>query len=66
MKKKRTVASLWDGESLKCTFRRMGDENMLELWNEVCQIASTINFSDEEDSLVWQFSNGTYSVQSTE
>jgi hypothetical protein len=43
----------------------MGDETMLELWDEVCQIASTISFTEEEDSMVWQFSsNGRYSVQS--
>lgn len=60
-----SVASLWDGVNLKCTFRRTGDIHMMELWEEVCQIASTISFSEEEDSLIWQFtSNGVYSVQS--
>jgi hypothetical protein len=29
----------------------MGDERLLEL----CQLASTIVFKDEEDSLVWQY-----------
>jgi hypothetical protein len=63
--KNKSVASLWDGTDLKCSFSRMGDENMLELWEEVCQIASTINYSDEEDSMVWQFSsNGRFNVQS--
>jgi hypothetical protein len=39
--------------------------HMLELWEEVCQIASTIIFSEEEDSMIWQFSsNGIYNVQS--
>lgn len=38
---------------------------MLELWEEVCQIASTISYKDEEDSMIWQFSsNGKFSVQS--
>ena len=38
---------------------------MLNLWDEVCKLASTINFSNEEDFLVWQFSSkGIYSVQS--
>jgi hypothetical protein len=45
------VASLWDGEALKCTFSRIDDERLLEL----CQLASTIVFKDEEDSLVWQY-----------
>jgi hypothetical protein len=35
------------------------------MWLEVMQIASTINFSGEEDSMIWQFSsNGVYSSQS--
>jgi hypothetical protein len=43
----------------------MADNNMLELWDEVCQIASTISFSEEEDTMVWQFSSkGIYNVQS--
>ena len=45
--KNMTVANLWDGSEIKCTFSRMGDENMLELWDEVCQIASTISYSNE-------------------
>lgn len=44
------MASLWDGSSLKCTFRRMGDERMMEMWEEVVQIASTIKFNDSEES----------------
>jgi len=63
--KNKSVASLWDGVNLKCTFRRMGDHNMLELWDEVCQIASTISFSEEEDTMMWQFSSkGVYNVLS--
>jgi hypothetical protein len=63
--KNKSVASLWDGTDLKCSFSRTGDENMLVLREEVCQIASTINYSDEEDSMIWQFSSdGRFSVQS--
>lgn len=64
-KKNKSVAELWDGANLKCTFRRSGDIHMLELWDEVCQLASTITFSDEEDTMIWQFSsNGVFNVQS--
>jgi hypothetical protein len=56
------VANLWDGTDL--TFSRTGDVQML-LWEEVCQIAVTITFSEEEDQMIWQFSsNGIYNVQS--
>ena len=60
-----TVASLWDGIDLKCTFRRCVDDRVYNLWLEVVQLASTISFTDEEDSLIWQFnSHGVYSSQS--
>ena len=60
-----TVASLWDGVDLKCTFRRCVDGRLYNLWLEVVQLASTISFTDEEDSLIWQFkSHGVYSSQS--
>lgn len=51
--KNHLVADLWDDNMLKCTFRRMGDQNMLDLWEEICEIAFTITYSNEEDSLVY-------------
>jgi hypothetical protein len=54
--KSATIQELWDGESLKCTFRRTVGEKLMGMWDEVVQLATTICFSDEEDSLIWQFS----------
>jgi hypothetical protein len=63
--KAKTVADLWDGCNLKCTFRRTVDARLGRLWLEIVQIASTITFSKEEDALIWKFtSNGQYSSQS--
>jgi hypothetical protein len=63
--KSSSIADLWDGTNLKCTFRRTVDARLGRLWMEIVQIASTINFSDEEDALIWKFSsNGSYSSQS--
>jgi hypothetical protein len=60
-----TIEELWDGVNLKCTLRRTVDDRLERMWLEVMQIASTIIFSDEEDSMIWQFSsNGVYSSQS--
>jgi hypothetical protein len=60
-----TVADLWDGSVLKCTFRRGFDQRLMNLWLEIVQLASTISFTEDEDALVWQFnSNGIYSSQS--
>lgn len=59
-----SVEELWDGVNLKCTFRRTVGASLFTMWEEVCQFASTICFSDEEDSLIWQFtSNGIFSTQ---
>ena len=43
----------------------MIDSWVMNLWQEVLQLASTIDFSEEEDSLIWNFnSSGIYSSQS--
>ena len=40
-------------------------KSMRQMWMEIAQLASTINFSAEEDTMIWQFtSNGMYSSQS--
>lgn len=63
--KSSTVSELWDGNDLKCTFRRGFDNRMMNVWLEIVQLASTITFSDDDDCLIWQFnSNGVYSSQS--
>jgi hypothetical protein len=44
-----TVAELWEGTDLKCIFRRCVDTRLFNLWEEVMNIASTINFPIDED-----------------
>lgn len=62
--KSQTIFDLWDGTNLKCTFRRGVDSWLMNLWLEVVQLASTIVFTDDEDSLIWLFnSNGVCSSQ---
>jgi hypothetical protein len=63
--KNKTVQDLWDGTHLKCTFRRYVDSVTFCKWEEILQLASTINLSNEEDEMIWTFnSNGIYSSQS--
>jgi len=63
--KNKTIHDLWDGENLKCSFRRTVDQSLMNDWLELKQLAETISFSDEEDALVWMFSSrGVYSSQS--
>ena len=40
-----------DGEILKYTFRRC-ENRLVNLWLEVVQLASTIVFSDDEDTML--------------
>jgi hypothetical protein len=60
----KSVSGAWDGHHLKFTFRRTVDSRTMALWYEILQIASDIQFRDEEDAIIWQFaSSGKYSVQ---
>lgn len=62
--KTKTVADIWDGTNLRCTFRRTVGERLERLWQEVVQLASTISLSEEEDEMIWQFtSTGIYTSQ---
>lgn len=63
--KHKSIADLWDGVDLRCTFRRTVGERQENLWLEIIQLASTLNLGDNDDSLIWQFTNnGIYSSQS--
>jgi hypothetical protein len=60
----RTVEESWDGWNLKFTFRRTVNSLVMELWEEVKQIASSIQLKDEVDSIIRQFNSlGKYSIQ---
>jgi hypothetical protein len=47
-----TIADLWDGCNLKCTFRRTVDIRLFNLWEEVLNIASSLSLSNEDDEPV--------------
>jgi hypothetical protein len=50
----KTVAVLWDGVNLKCTFKRCVNVRLFNMWQEVVNIASTAIFSSVEDETIWQ------------
>lgn len=63
--KNKSVHELWDGNSLKCAFRRIVSHSLYRKWEEVLQLASTIAFTNERDEMIWIFnSNRVYSSQS--
>jgi hypothetical protein len=58
----KSIADLWNGVNLKCTFRRCVDRRLFLQWEELVNLVSTIDFPDEEDALIWQYhSSGLYS-----
>jgi hypothetical protein len=54
-----------DGENFKCTFRRCVDVRLFNLWEELVNLVTAIEFTDDEDALIWKFrSSSIYSSQS--
>ena len=51
--KGKTIADLWDGEFLKCTFRRNMSEELYQSWLEIVELVATIHLVDEEDEMIW-------------
>jgi hypothetical protein len=49
----KTLSEAWDGQTLKISFRRKVGERMMNQWYEVVQIASSIQFSEEPDTVIW-------------
>jgi hypothetical protein len=61
----KTIADLWDGVSLKVTFRRYFDHSLMMQWLEIRQIAQTITLNNLPDALIWMWeANGVYNVKS--
>ena len=49
------MAELWDGNELKCTFRRNFSEELMVQWLDLVNIVRLTPVSGEEDSLIWQY-----------
>lgn len=61
----KSVHELRDGSDLRCTFRRTVDSALFRKWEEVIQLALTIDFTHEQDEMIWTFnSQGVYSSMS--
>jgi hypothetical protein len=49
----KTLDEAWNGLNLKFTLRRIVYRVLMNQWDELVQIASSIQFSDDEDALIW-------------
>lgn len=59
------IRQVWDGHTLKITFRRNFDESMMNLWLEPPEVAKSISSTYSSDSLIWQYESlGQYSSSS--
>jgi hypothetical protein len=50
-----TIQHVGDGSTLMFTFRRNFYPSFMQKWYELKGVASSISFSDECDSLIWQY-----------
>jgi hypothetical protein len=61
----KSIADMWDGMNLKCTFHMCVDRRLLLMCEELVGLVSTIEFTKEEEAFMWQFqSSAVYSSQS--
>jgi hypothetical protein len=58
----KSIAELWDGSTLKCTFRRNVSETLYQSWLEIMELAFTIPLTDDEDEMVWQFTSRGFTL----
>jgi hypothetical protein len=48
----KTISQIWDGSTLMLFFRRNFPLALMQQWQELEEIISSINFSDDCDSLI--------------
>jgi hypothetical protein len=49
-----SLRDVWDGVNLRMTFTRTVDSRLM-MWLELVQIASVVEFIEEDDSIIWQY-----------
>jgi hypothetical protein len=47
-----SLRDAWDGMTLKMTFTWIVDRRLMNLWLELVQIVSVVEFSEEDDSII--------------
>ena len=59
-----TISQVWNGVDLMMTFRRSVSHSLMRQWEEICEIARSLELNNEDDNIIWAYeAKGTYSVQ---
>ena len=60
-----TLSDVWDGNTIKLTFRRTFTDKMLDSWMCIEQILRSVSYNGDDDALIWQYaSKGIYTTTS--
>lgn len=60
-----TLSEVWDGTTIKLSFRRAFSGKLLESWMCIEQILHSVTYTEGEDALIWQYdSKGVYTTSS--
>lgn len=60
-----TLAEVWDGVTIRLSFRRNFGARLLEQWESLSQILSSLVLSPESDQMLWKLNNsGIYTSRS--
>ena len=58
------VADVWDSSDLKLSFRRGVNENQMQEWLNLVDIAESISYTEDCDAIIWAFdSSSKFTVQ---
>lgn len=59
-----TIDDVWDGSEIKLSFRRSFGPRLVEQWEAISRIITSLSFSSEKDQMVWKLNQtGIYTSQ---
>jgi hypothetical protein len=63
--KTKSIAEVWVEGEMRLSFRRSFSENMLQVWNSLCDVVESLVLNNDSDALVWEYEKSRiYSSQS--
>ena len=47
-----TISQVWNGVDLMMTFRRSVSHSLMRQWEEICEIAISLELNNEDDNII--------------